>query len=159
MWLLLAIALAGRVDRVLAVIDERVVLESDVRLDEELSVFDLSPVPFWTTGTGEERQIAAAVLDVAAGDVALYRPADAAVRNRLEALRGAFADRDAWQAFLSRWGFEESDMLGVLRQRMRVEAYLRRNIKVSPMDPAFTTATAALLDELAPRVRVRRVEP
>lgn len=159
MWWMFTLALAGRVDRVIAVLDDEVVLESDVRLAAELADHDRSPVPSFWAIRGTQGALDVALLDLAAGDIGLYRPSEAAVRSRLEALRDGFGDREAWRAFLARWGFVEADLLGVLRRRMRVEAYLLRNLRVPPSDPAaFDRATQTLLAELRPRVRVRRVE-
>ncbi len=157
-WFLFAMAFAGRVDRVVAVIDDRVVLESDLRLDAALEQLDTAALPFWSSYDPEERQIAATVVAVVAGDVALYRPHEAAVRRRLDTLRQAFAERAQWLAFLERWGLDEGAMLEVLRKRMRVEAYLRRNVRPDPTEPGFMPAVEALLDELRARVRVRRIE-
>ena len=157
-----SLAEASVVDRVVAVVDTQVVLASDIELGSELSRIDPSPVPYWTRGPAvggaEQRQIDAAILRAAAGDVALYEPEQDAIRARMEALRGRFESRADWTAFLARWGLDESTMAGVLKRRMVVEAYLQRNLQSSPSAaPTWNAECTALLEELRPRVRVRRV--
>lgn len=158
MWWLLPIAFGGRVDRIVAVVDDQVVLDSDRRLADELAAFDPSPVPFWRAREAPQRSIDAAILDAAAGDIALYRPSGRTVDERLEALRARFDDRTSWRGFLTSWGLTEAELRGILRQRLRVEAFLLRNITVRPEDEAsFTAATEHLIAELRPRFRVRDI--
>lgn len=159
MWLLFAMAFAARIDRIIAVVDDTVVLETDVRYAQFLADLDRSPVPFWTTGAPVQRQIEAAIIANAAGDVALYRPSEGAVRQRADALRAQFADRTAWRAFLERSGLDEASLAETLTLRMRVEAYLLRNLAPPPSNVVlFEFATRELLVDLTPRSRVRRVE-
>ncbi|MCB9675439.1 MAG: hypothetical protein H6737_10010 [Alphaproteobacteria bacterium] len=160
MWVLASavVAPASVVDRVVAVVGDQVVLTSDVSLDRDLSGHDPSPLPFWERGEPEQRQIDAAILRAAAGDIALYQPTDESARARLERLRATFEDRADWVRFLEGWGLDEGSMLAVLKRRMVVEAYLKRNLQSAPSDTAAWNAECAkLLADLAPRVRVRRV--
>jgi hypothetical protein len=155
-------ARASIVDRVVAVVDTELVLDSDIQLGSELSRRDPSPVPFWRRGPAragaEQRQVDAAILRAAAGDVALYEPDAEAIRARLEALRATFESRADWTAFLTRWGLDETTMAGVLRRRMVVEAYLQRNLQSDPAsDATWNAECTVLLEDLKPRIRVRRV--
>ncbi len=155
-------ASASVVDRVVAVVDTEVVLTSDIQLGSELSRRDPAPVPFWVRGPAaagaEQRQIDAAILRAAAGDVALYEPPAEAIRARLESLRGTFETRADWTRFLERWGLDETSMAAVLKRRMVVEAYLQRNLQSDPTSrPTWNAECTVLLEELRPRVRVRRV--
>lgn len=157
MFLLLAsIARGSVVDRVVAVAGSEVVLASDIALDVELSAVDPSPSPFWSRPV-ERRQIEAAILRTAAGDIALYQPSDDAVRARLGALRTAVVEREPWAVFLGRWGLDDAALAAVIRRRLLVEAYLARNVQVPPGDPTWQWATDALVGQLAGRVRVREV--
>jgi len=160
MWLFahLLVCQASVVDRVVAVVADQVVLATDLSLGADLAPIDPSPLPFWRSGVDEEREIDAAILRVAAGDISLYQPSPDAVRLRLERLRARFADRAEWTRFLNRWGLEESTMLAVLSRRMVVESYLRRNIQADPANiDAWRAEYKALMTELRPRIRVRRV--
>ncbi|MEZ4320222.1 MAG: hypothetical protein R3F61_22275 [Myxococcota bacterium] len=160
MWLLATciVAPASVVDRVVAVVGDQVVLSSDIALDRDLAPRDPAPVPFWRRRGAERRQVDAAILRAAAGDVALYQPSDEAARVRLERLRATFEDRAGWVAFLDGWGLDETSMMAVLRRRMVVEAYLQRNLQSPASDPeAWNAECTKLLADLAPRVRVRWV--
>lgn len=167
--LLLALALALSsparaevVDRVLYVVEDQVVLLSDVQIDRVIGPLDASPSPFWTRPfvEAEQRVVDAAILRELAGDVSLYQPSDGAVGERLDAMRARFADAPAWTTFLVSWGLSEESLAGLIRRRMVVERYLARTLRADPADTrAFHEATDLLLAEARPRVRIRRVEP
>jgi hypothetical protein len=164
MWVvgLAGVALASVVDRVVAVVGTEVVLQSDLALDDDLEGLDPSPLPFWRRGTASSRQIDAAVLRTAAGDISLYQPTDAAVDERLQGLRlavvgpGQDGER-AWMALLARWGLDERGMSSVLKRRLVVEAYLSRNLRTPAGDPTWAAECDALVAQLRARVRVRAV--
>lgn len=155
-------ARAEVVDRVLYVVEDQVVLLSDVELDRVIDPLDASTSPFWTRpGVDAERRVVdAAILRELAGDVSLYQPSDEAVRERVEAVRRQFPDAVRWTAFLDGWGLSEESLGAAIRRRMVVERYLARTLRADPADPrAFQAACDALLDEARPRVRIRYVEP
>lgn len=148
------------VDRIVAVIDDKLVLASEVALESALAPRDASPVPFWRANSSspDDRLVAAALIQRAAGDLALYQPDDIAVRARLDALRLGFDDIDAWRAFLQRHGLDEDGLLVMLRRRLVVERYLTRNIVASTdNEEVWLASMATLLDKLVSRARVRRV--
>lgn len=162
---LLSLALAPTaraevVDRVLYVVEDQVVLLSDVQLDKVIGPLDPSPSPFWTRPdvSGEQRVVDAAILRELAGDVGLYQPSDESVRERVEAIRMRFADAATWTAFLEVWGFDEEALGAQVRRRMVVERYLARTLRADPTDTrAFQAACDTLLAEARPRVRIRYV--
>jgi hypothetical protein len=155
-------ARAEVVDRVLYVVEDQVVLLSDVQIDQAIGPLDASPSPFWTRPgvAPEQRVVDAAIIRELAGDVSLYQPSDAAVRERLEAIRLQFPDAAAWSTFLAGRGLEEESLAALLRRRMVSERYLARTLRADPADTrAFQAACDALLEEARPRVRIRYVEP
>ncbi len=162
-WSLLWLALCGapahadRVDRIVAVVEDQLVLESEVRLERELSRLDDQGL-LWAIPDPQERLIDAAVLRLAAADVALYQPDDEDIRQRREAIRAHFTDRASWRDFLYRHGLTEDRLAVVLRRRMVAERYLRRNLQADPADQtAWSRATAALVEDLRARFRIRVV--
>jgi hypothetical protein len=158
MWWLLSFALADPVDRIVAVVADTAVLQSDVDRARLLEPVDRTDVPFWTHGDRAERTVEAAMITEAAGDVAIYTPSDAAVRARMERLRQQFAERRAWDAFLAEGGWTPTTLTAALRRRMRVEAYLTRTIAPRPDQTVlFEFATRELVADLARRTRVRRI--
>ena len=166
MWTLLcALAWAEVVDRVVVVVDETPVLQSEVRLEELLERVDASPVPFWT-GVGAapiDRLVDATIIRAVASDVALYQPTREQVAARLDAVRAAFLDAGDWVAFLTANGLDEARLSAILRRRMVVEKFLLRTLQASPQDrEAWLAQCEALLAQLRPpvgRVRIRYVTP
>lgn len=161
LWLAIP-AHAETVDRIVVVVEDQIVLASDIELDLELSEIDPSPLPFWSRPRHrpEHRAVEAALIRHLAADTPFYQPEDRAVRARREALRARFADREAWLGFLGRWGLDEASLSAVLRRRMIVERYLSRNIAVDPADePAWWKACLTLLAEAEDRVDIREIEP
>jgi hypothetical protein len=164
MWLLLAVGLARAevVDRVVVVVHDTPILQSEVELEAVLEGIDVSPVPFWTAvGTGPaDRLVDAAIIRAIAADVALYQPTREQVAERLDAVRAAFADGSAWGSFLATNGLDEARLSAILKRRMVVERYLLRTLQATPDDqPAWVAECLAHLGQLRPRVRVRVVEP
>ena len=153
-------ARAEIVDRVAVVIEDQLVLQSEVSIEAALSQLDDSPSPFWSAGGGNalERLVDAAVLRHSAGAVALYQPHRNDVATRLEAVRAKFEDRRAWATFLSDYGLDEDRLAVVLRRRMVVERYLSRNLTESVQDkPRWQAASDELLAQLRPRTAIRAV--
>jgi len=148
------------VDRVAVVIEDQLVMESEVAIEEALAQLDDSPSPFWSAGRTDamDRLVDAAVLRHSAGSVALYQPRREEVSLRLEAVRSKFEDRSAWLSFLSAYGLDEERLAVVLRRRMVVERYLARNLTVQVEDRAvWQGAVADLLAQLRPRTAIRAV--
>jgi hypothetical protein len=154
-------ARAEVVDRVMYVVEDQLVLQSDVLLNAAINPLEASPSPFWSRPGADpaEQMVDAAILRHLAGNVALYQPGDDEVRTRTEAIRSRFLDRASWQYFLEGWGLDERSFRSVIRRRIVVERYLTRNLRADPANPEeWWAATDALFREVRPRVRVRRVE-
>ena len=128
------------VDSVVAVVGERVVTASDVRLERELHVHDPSPVPVLEARRDDPQRflVELALLRGVAGDIALYRPGEAEVQARLARLRASFAGPDDWHAFLARHGLDDGRLAAVLRSRMVVERLVRRTLGEQPADDPET---------------------
>lgn len=154
-----SVAQASVVDRVVAVVEDQIVLQSEVELERTLAQLDDSPSPFWDLSEDPmERLISAAVLRQSAGDVQLYQPDDSSIATRLEAIRGKFVDRKSWLAFLAEYGMDEERLRFVLRRRMVVERFLDRNLAVDVSNhKQWIVDATAMLERLRPRMRVRIV--
>jgi hypothetical protein len=151
---------AGVVDRVAIVVDDELVLESDLRFEAVLANLDRSPLPFWapTHGTPAERLEEAALVRALAGSVDLYQPSPREVAARLTALRERLGGAEGFRAFQQLWGRDETALAQTLAQRLVVERYLARNLPEDPSDAAgWLAATHALLAQVRPRFRVRRI--
>lgn len=153
-------ARAGVVDRVVLVVDEDIVLESDLRIEAMLTGLDDSPSPFWTlqNGTAAQRLEDAAVVRALAEGVSLYEPTPFEVAARVDGLRGRLGQESAWQAFLTLSGLDDEAIVRLMRRRMIVERYLARNLPEDPLDTrVWLDACHALLDQVRARFRVRRI--
>ena len=160
----LAIALASPavVDRVVTVVDEEIVLDSDLRLELELAALDEPPLPFWrpSNGTVGQRLEDAAILRLLAAGVALYDPSPSEVQARIDLLRARAGGEAAWAELQRRWGLDDRAMRALVRRRMVVERYLVRNLTEDPArTEEWLAAANSLLEELRPRYRIRHVPP
>ncbi len=147
-------------DRVVAQIQQQLVLASEVHLEAALEERDRDALPFWTARHADAtgRLVDASVVRVAAGDIGLYQPEEAEVAARLEAVRGTFVDRTEWESFLSQHGLDEAALGRVLRRRLMVERFLRRNVTADLADEAkWLEECQGLLVQLRGRIRIRQV--
>lgn len=100
------------VDRVVAAVGDRVITASDVELERALARWDPSPVPAIQARRDDPLQ---ALVDLAlargqAGDISVYEPSPADVRERLAAVRGSWPDPREWAAFLATVGHTEEQL-------------------------------------------------
>ena len=121
-------------DRVVAVVQDRIITASDVRLEEALARFDPSPIEVLQRRRSEspvEVLIDAAVIRSLAGDIALYAPSTTEVQRRYDAVRTHFDTRLAFQAFLRGHGLSSEVLAGRLYARMVAERYVGRNVQLA----------------------------
>ena len=155
-------AFGETIDRIVAVVEEEVVLWSEVQLEAELAKYAPASSPFWSTDRTDpaSRLIEAAILRQLASDVALYEPPEDQVREQAEAVRMQFPDRPTWLAFLATYGLDEVSLRTRIRRRLVVDRYLSRNLDVPTDDPQrWLIAFEPLMEQVRTRSRVRVVEP
>ena len=152
-------------DRVVAVVEDRIITASDVRLEAALARFDPSPIEVLQQRRREdalEVLIDAAVIRNLAGDIAIYAPSTAEVQRRFDGLRTHFDTRLAFGAFLRGHGLDAEVMAGRLYARMVAERYVARNVQLAS-DAAGETDSQAYIRYLEwvaserERVPIRRV--
>lgn len=124
---------AERVDRVVAIVGERVVTEGDLRLEAELLVRAPLAAPPLARVPADPAALQARVEDLVvlrslAGEARVYQPTARQVEERLEALRSSWLGPEEQVEFLRRHGLAEADLRGALRSRLVVDAYLLRNL-------------------------------
>jgi len=158
--LLLALpARAGVVDRVVVVVEEEIILASDVRIERMLTGLDPAVLPFWSLdhATSQERLVMAALVRSLAAGVLLYEPEPGAVAARVGAIRARLGP--SWQDWQRLTGLDDEAVVRLVRRRMVVEAYLSRNVLEDPADrERWLQACHELLDEVRGRFTVRFVE-
>lgn len=148
--------MAEPIDRVVAVVGDQLVLASDVRLLELLAVHDPSPLPIWQASA--KRAVDVAAVRELASDVSVYAPRPEQVAARLDAVRDSFETDDAFQEFLAARGMSEEDLYALLRRRLTVEQFVRRNIDLDPTSPAFGEALESLFAQVRERVVIRNIQ-
>ena len=117
-------------DRVVAVVDDRLILASDIALEAEIARREPPGAAglVWSRSDPLQSLIDASVIRGLAGDVAIYQPSVAEVRTRQLALRETFTDPADYASFLARYGLDEDRLAGVLFAREVVERYVQRNV-------------------------------
>jgi hypothetical protein len=111
------------IDRVLAVVAGELIMQSDVRAGRELGL----------VATGDaadpDRAVLSQLIDRALilDEVERYappEPAAEAIDRAFRGVRAKFASDEAFEAALARVGFDEPQLRAVLRQNLRIRAYL-----------------------------------
>ncbi len=158
------------IDRVMASVGDRVITMSDVALERELRMRDPSPVAAIQARRDDPME---ALIDLAlargqAGDISVYEPTAADVRERMAAVRGEWPDPRDWVVFLDRVGHTEEQLAGALYSRMVAERYILRNVTApargraddpSKGDRAEARAYERWVAEQRRRVTVRLIPP
>jgi len=151
---------ANVVDRIVAVVEKDLVMQSDVRFEEIVSGIDDSGHPFWDQqrSTPTQRLIDAAVIRKLAGTVSLYAPPPEEVIDRLARIRARFGADAGWQNFLQFWGLNDVNFARLLRRRMIVERYLNRNMQPNSSENGNWDAEFnALMQQVRGRFRIRMI--
>lgn len=153
-------------DRVVAVVDDRIILASDVALEQEISRREAPTAGglVWLRSDPLESLIDAAVIRGLAGDVAIYQPSAAEVRARQLTLRESFEQPTDYAAFLLHFGLNEDRLAGVLYAREVVERYVQRNLLLgansASVDPvALSARYDAWINQARERASIRHIAP
>ena len=125
---------AETLDRILAVVEGHVILQSDVRafVDLQLVAADNG------AGGGAEEEVLTYLIErrLVLDEVERYVAADpppAGVERRMAAVAGHFPSAEAFEAALAHAGFARDDLRQVLRDDIRREAYLESRFGAVPM--------------------------
>lgn len=152
-------ARAEIVDRVVAVVEDQPILQSEVRLEAALARVP-SPVPGFRAMHDDPLELAIdeTVIRLTAAEISLYQPTREQVGDSVSAVRASFEDDQAYATFLADHGLDEERLSTVMRRRLIVERFLLRNLLSAPSDAeAWAAECRTLLDTLRPRTRIRTV--
>lgn len=158
LWFLLA--QAAPVDRVLFVVGDRLVTQSDAVFETFFDEHDRGPYAVLVNaGTPPELRLRdiAAIRQVA-GDTSVFRPTNAEVRARADAFLSTWPRPDDGLVALSAWGMDESAFLGFVYSRLVVERCVARNVGAPPAPEAaaeWELRYAAWIAEIRGRVELR----
>jgi hypothetical protein len=111
------------IDRVLAVVAGDLIMQSDLRAARELGLVTASD------GADPDRAILSQLIDRALilDEVERYAPPEPspeAIERAFRAVRAGYMSDDAFSAALARVGFDEKQLRAMLRQNLRIRAYL-----------------------------------
>lgn len=153
--------MATEIDRILFVVGDRIVTESDVAFEAFFDLRDQSPIaPFEGRAADRERFLAEiAVIRQLASDIAVYRPTNSSVRTRADAFLGTFANPEAGLRALADWGLDETAFLGFLYSRLVVEQYVLRDVATGDSAPRWRENYTAWVAEQVARAPIRKVAP
>ncbi len=145
------------VDRIVAVVGERLVLASDVELEQALSLVERSSVGALMNASADPLQVVIdrAIIRGLAGNAAIYIPSEDDIFTRANQLRTSFADADAWAAFRRRHGLEGDRLTSLLYSRLVVDRYILRNVQQG----ATAETYVAWMSPQRARVTIRLVPP
>ncbi len=152
--LLVVVPAAGRgaevIDRGVALVEDRVVTESDVRFEQALAALDPSLLSFLPDPVrrADDRAIDLRILQAMAGRLRLASPGVALVEEHLDRMRRAAPSPVEWVSFLDRWGLTEDDLRAILRERLAIESWL---VTTLGGGPGATVDAAAYERWMAPR--------
>ncbi|MEL6347205.1 MAG: hypothetical protein AAFV53_29085 [Myxococcota bacterium] len=137
-FLILSLAAASEptsavVDRVVVVVGERIITDSDIRLEAELNRKTPSPILALRLRAADTQQllIERAVIRGLAGQINLYQPTDTELQQRLDDVRQSFGTPEQFQAFLDRHGLTEDALAARLLGQLIVERYVYRNVDLA----------------------------
>jgi len=133
-WLWLTFAVAAPVDRVLFVVGERIVTQSDAVFETFFDAHDHPPIPRLEDPSApvELRLRDIAVIRQVAGDTSVFRPTDADVRARADAVLATWPRPEEGLVALAAWGMDEQAFLGFVYSRLVVERCVARNVGLPP---------------------------
>ena len=111
------------IDRVLAVVAGDLIMQSDVRAARQLGLVSAG------TAADVDRAVLSQLIDRALilDEVERYAPPEPsaeAIDQALNTIRGRFASTENFAAALARVGFDEKQVRTLLRQNLRIRAYL-----------------------------------
>ncbi|HVB37645.1 MAG TPA: hypothetical protein VND92_03875 [Vicinamibacterales bacterium] len=119
------------IDRVLAVVSGEVITLSDARAARTFGLVDLPP------GVDALNAVLQKLIDrdLMLGEVEHYSPPEpdpAAIDRRLEAIRRRFPTQAAYEQALLTAGFDQSHLRAVVRDNLRIQAYLDQRFPAPP---------------------------
>lgn len=149
------------VDRVVAVVGERLVTASDVALEAVLAEVDVGGLKAIAQGEPDplQRAIDRAIIRGLAGTTAVYAPSDSDVRARAQALRAEFSSNEGWVAFQIKHGLDDDRLASLLYSRLVVDRYVQRNVVAGASGAEAEERYRTWITVQRTRTAIRRVAP
>ncbi len=154
-----------RLDRAVAVVGERVVTSSEVQIALALARRDPAGVPALAPDLSRQEQwwIEQVMIRQLAGDVQVYQPSAAELRDRVDRLLAAFEDGIALAELQQRYGLDRDGIEAWVYNRLVVERFVLRNVGALSRDGEVTELSPdryqAWLETVRNGVAMRRILP
>jgi hypothetical protein len=152
------------VDRVMTVVADDVITESDLRLTGALDARDptLATTLANPQDSAAQRLIDGLILRQLAGDVVVYQPSPAQVRARVEYFQNQWTDPRQYHRFMDAHGLDDARLYAQMFSRLVIDAYVHRNLSRDVDDTSLEDRRARYAAWIANHresVRVRHVPP
>jgi hypothetical protein len=147
------------VDRIVAVVGDRLVLASDVAIETEIAARNVYTV----AALAERRKDASrwlvdmAIVRALAGDVRVYEPTRQEVADALERFATTFGDAATYRRFLERSGLSQERLQSLLTTRLVVERYIQRNVGLGLTDEELAERFDVWIAERRQQVAIREI--
>jgi hypothetical protein len=148
-----------RVDRIVAVVGDRLALASDVAIENEIAARNVYTV----AALAERRKDAArwlvdmAIVRALAGDVRVYEPTRQEVAEALERFVSTFDDAASYRQLLDRFGLSQERLQSLLTTRLVVERYIQRNVGLGLTDEELAARYDEWIAERRQQVAIREI--
>jgi len=147
------------IDRVMVVVGQRVITDSDVQLSIALDDRDSAKVPALSGAAPDpvDRLINRRILYDIAGKIRVYQPTETEVRARMARLMEQWVLLSERRKFMQRYGLDEERLRRALAERMVVERYIERNLPSKDGVPITLTEFHQWMAKHRAGVRIRTV--
>jgi hypothetical protein len=147
------------VDRIVAVVGDRLVLASDVAIETEIGARNV----YTLSALADRRKDASrwlvdmAIVRELAGDVRVYEPTRQDVADALERFAQTFGDAATYRAFLEHSGLSQERLQSLLTTRLIVERYIQRNVGLGLTDAELAVRFDQWIAERRQQVAIREI--
>jgi hypothetical protein len=147
------------VDRIVAVVGNRLVLASDVAIENEMAARNV----YTLQALAERRKDAGrwlvdmAIVRALAGDVRVYEPTRQDVSDALERFVATFEDAASYRRFLEQFGLTQERLQSLLTTRLVVERYIQRNVGLGLSDEELAARYEEWIAERRQQVAIRNI--
>lgn len=123
------------VDRIVIVIEEYTITESDINLEKQLATIIPSysqTLQYYRLNTPKEALIQKNILRIFAGDINIYAANPIEIQKRYELFLSHWTQIQEYNEFILRHGLDEDRLLGLIKSQIIAENYLQKNIGIPP---------------------------
>jgi hypothetical protein len=148
------------IDRVVAVVNDRVLTARDLRIESAIAELQPGPFPLIWIHSPDPLQalIDQALVRHRAGDVTIYQPSSSEVRARLSQLRDSWDDPRQYSRFLIAHQLDEATIESILYSRLVAENFVHRQVVLTARGQTAEQDEAALVQRYAEWIEEVREE-